>query len=64
MRAIFEAVQKSCADDMKTTCGGATGREGMMCLRQNRDKLKAPCREALEKMPRPPGGGQGGPPRG
>jgi hypothetical protein len=62
MRAIFDAVNKACAEDRKTTCGGQEGREGMMCLRANQDKLSAGCKDAMSKLPqRPPGGG--GPPR-
>ena len=58
MRAVFDAVNKSCAEDLKTTCGGQAGREGMMCLRSNQNKVSAPCKEALGKLPSgPPGGG-------
>jgi hypothetical protein len=61
MRAIFEAVNKSCADDRTKLCEGKQGREGMMCLRTNQDKLSAACKDALSKMPgRPPAGGPPG----
>jgi hypothetical protein len=60
MRAAFEAVNKSCAEDRNKLCDGKPGREGMMCLRANQDKASAPCKEALGKMPPPPAGG---PPR-
>ena len=62
MRAIFEAINKSCADDRAKLCEGKQGREGMMCLRANLDKASAPCKDAMSKMPsgppmgRPPGG--------
>jgi hypothetical protein len=60
MRARFDAVNKSCAEDLKKSCGGQAGREGMMCLRQNQDKVSAPCREALSQLP---ARREGGPPR-
>lgn len=64
MRAAMEAMRNACADDIKTTCGGAEGRERMMCLRQNQAKLKPACRDAMGKMPQFGGGGPGGPPGG
>jgi hypothetical protein len=63
MRAAMEALRNACAEDIKTTCGGAEGRERMMCLRQNEAKLKPACKQAMDKMPRfggGPGGGQAG----
>jgi hypothetical protein len=60
MRAAFEAVNRSCAEDRTKLCDGKPGREGMMCLRANQDKVSAPCKDAMAKMPAPPAGG---PPR-
>jgi len=65
MREAMEKMRTACADDIKTTCNGAEGRERMMCLRQNEAKLKPACKQAMDKMPRfggpgGPGGGQGG----
>lgn len=55
MRALFQAAREACASDAKTYCAGKTGREAMMCLRSNADKVSAPCKEALSKLPtRPP----------
>ena len=50
MRAARQAVMGSCATDMKTLCDGKTGREAMMCMRDNADKVSAPCKDALMKM--------------
>ena len=56
MQAAREAVRKSCATDSKTYCADKKGREAMMCLRENSDKLSADCKDALSKLPqrRPP----------
>ena len=62
MRAVFEAVNKSCAGDRTKLCEGKEGRDGMMCLRANQDKVSAPCKDAMSKMPSGPP--MGGPPRG
>jgi hypothetical protein len=51
--AARAAVQKSCEDDIKTLCGDKQGREAMMCLRSNSDKVSAGCKDALSKMPKP-----------
>ncbi len=58
MRALFQAVRDTCAADAKTYCDGKTGREMMMCLRENAEKVSAPCKEAMSKLParRPPSG--------
>ena len=54
-QAARQAVQQSCAADMKTLCDGKQGREMMQCLRGSADKVSAPCKDAMSKMPqRPP----------
>jgi hypothetical protein len=66
MREAMEKMRAACTDDFNTTCKGAEGRERMMCMRQNHDKLKPACKAAMDKMPMGPGGGRGpggGPPR-
>jgi hypothetical protein len=50
MQAARQAVQQSCAADMKTLCDGKQGREAMMCLRDNNDKASQPCKDAMAKM--------------
>jgi hypothetical protein len=53
VQAAREAVTKQCANE--PACTGKTGREMFMCLRTNTDKLSAPCKDALSKLPqRPP----------
>lgn len=54
MQAAREAMMKACAVDMKTLCDGKEGREAFMCLRENTEKLSAPCKDARAKL-RPPG---------
>ncbi len=55
MRALFQSVRDTCAADAKTLCDGKAGREMMMCLRENADKVSAPCKDAMSKLPaRPP----------
>jgi hypothetical protein len=52
MRAARQAMMEACAADMKTLCDGKAGREAMMCMRANADKVSAPCKDAMSKMPR------------
>jgi hypothetical protein len=53
MQAARDAVTKQCANE--SACTGKTGREMFACLRTNSDKLSAPCKDALAKLPaRPP----------
>ncbi len=60
MQAARQAMRQACAADMKTLCDGKMGREAMMCMRENADKISAPCKDAMSKMPRrqppPPAG--------
>ena len=51
MRALFQAARGACAADAKTLCDGKAGREMMMCLRENADKVSAPCKDAMSKLP-------------
>jgi hypothetical protein len=51
----------ACQTDMQTLCAGQTGREAMMCMRQNRDQLSGGCKDAMSKM-RLARRGPGGPP--
>jgi multidrug efflux system membrane fusion protein len=50
---------QACQADMKRFCDGKQGRERFMCLRENADRLSAPCKDALARRRRP-GGGSGG----
>jgi hypothetical protein len=59
MQAAQQAMRQACAADVKTLCDGKQGREAMMCLRDNAEKISAPCKDAMSKMPRrqpPPAG--------
>ncbi len=51
IRAAFQAARQACMSDAKTYCSGSTGREMMMCLRENTDKVSAACKDALGKLP-------------
>jgi hypothetical protein len=53
MRALFQQVREACANDMKTLCADKTGREAMMCMRQNADKASPACKDAMSKLPPP-----------
>jgi hypothetical protein len=53
-QAARDAVTKSCANE--APCTGKTGREMFQCLRTNTDKLSAPCKDALSKLPARPAG--------
>ena len=54
MRALFQAMREACQTDATRLCPGKGGREMMMCLRENADKLGAPCKDAMSKLPQPP----------
>jgi hypothetical protein len=54
VQAARAAVRQACEADQKSLCGDRQGREAMMCLRGNADKLSAGCKDALAKLPRPP----------
>ena len=55
MQAARQAMMQACSADMKTLCDGKQGREMMQCLRGSADKVSAPCKDAMSKMPqRPP----------
>jgi multidrug efflux system membrane fusion protein len=54
------SVMIACAADMKKLCDGKTGREGFMCLRQNKAKASAPCQAAMAAGRGGGGGGGGG----
>ncbi|HLZ77620.1 hypothetical protein [Phenylobacterium sp.] len=55
MQAARQAMMQACSADMKSLCDGKQGREMMQCLRGSADKVSAPCKDAMSKMPqRPP----------
>jgi hypothetical protein len=53
MQAARAAMRKACETDSKTLCADKQGREAMMCLRSNSDKLSPGCKDAMSKMPKP-----------
>jgi hypothetical protein len=58
-QAAREAIAKSCGADIKSYCSDKQpGREMMMCLRDNADKLSGDCKDTLASMrrnaPQPP----------
>jgi len=59
MQAARKAMMQACKTDVASLCAGKEGREVVMCLRENADKLSAGCKAAMAKMPhrqRPAGG--------
>ena len=50
MQAARKAMMDACATDRQTLCADKQGREAMMCMRDNADKLSAPCKDAMAKM--------------
>jgi multidrug efflux system membrane fusion protein len=58
------AMMAACGADIKKYCGGMTGREVFMCMREHRDDLSDTCKAEMKKMRRGNGGGAGGPPAG
>jgi DNA-binding NtrC family response regulator len=51
MQAARQAMRQACASDAQTLCSGKTGREMMMCMRENSEKVSQPCKDAMAKMP-------------
>jgi hypothetical protein len=54
MQAARDAFRKACAADTQKMCADKQGREMMMCLRTNSDKLSSECKDAMAKLPKPP----------
>lgn len=54
MSAARDAMMKACTADIKSLCADKQGREVMMCLRGNTDKVGASCKDAMSKMPARP----------
>ncbi|HSV03871.1 MAG TPA: hypothetical protein VLI41_11775 [Phenylobacterium sp.] len=52
MMAARQAMRQACAADFQSLCEGKAGREAMMCLRDNADKVSQGCKDAIAKMPR------------
>jgi hypothetical protein len=50
-QAAGAAVRKACQDDMKSMCPDKQGRQMMMCLRSNHDKLSSGCQKAMAQLP-------------
>lgn len=63
-KAAREAVKQACATDVQSLCAGKEGREAMMCLRSNSDKVSSGCKDAMSKLHRPGGGTPPPPPQG
>jgi|HubBroStandDraft_3_1064219.scaffolds.fasta_scaffold188783_2 hypothetical protein len=51
-QAARAAIAKACDADIKSYCSDQHGRELMMCLRTNADKLSAGCKDAMASMRR------------
>jgi len=64
MRAALQAAREACSNDAKTLCADKQGREQFACLRENRDKVSAGCKDSLAKIPRPAGAQPPGAPPG
>jgi hypothetical protein len=50
MQAARESMMKACAADMKTLCDGKQGREAMMCMRDNAEKVSDGCKDGMAKL--------------
>ncbi|THD80544.1 MAG: hypothetical protein E7812_07380 [Phenylobacterium sp.] len=50
MQAARTAMREACAADLKGLCDGKQGRDAMMCLRDNADKVGGGCKDAMAKM--------------
>jgi len=52
-QAAHAAVLQACDADIKGLCADKQGRDLMMCLHSNTDKLSAGCKDAMSKLHRP-----------
>jgi hypothetical protein len=52
-QAARAAMLQACDADIKSLCADKQGREVMMCLHSNADKLGAGCKDAMSKLRRP-----------
>jgi Cysteine rich repeat len=52
-QAARAAMLQACDADIKSLCADKHGREVMMCLHSNADKLGAGCKDAMSKLRRP-----------
>jgi hypothetical protein len=50
IQAARQALREACAADLKANCAGQQGREAMMCMMQNQDKLSQGCKDAVAKL--------------
>ncbi|HVY33701.1 MAG TPA: hypothetical protein VG960_04695 [Caulobacteraceae bacterium] len=48
--AAMQAAKAACEPDMKALCVGKTGREAMMCMHENHDKVSQTCKDAMAKV--------------
>ncbi len=46
--ARFEAVKTACEADVAKLCPGLEGREAFKCMKEKRDQVSAPCKDAFE----------------
>jgi len=51
-QAAHAAVLKACDAEIQSLCANQRGRELMMCLRSNTDKLGAGCKDTLAQLRR------------
>jgi hypothetical protein len=50
MQAAMQNMRQACAADQKSLCADKQpGRESMMCLRDNADKVSQGCKDAMAK---------------
>jgi hypothetical protein len=55
VKTILASLSTPCATDLKTTCAGKEGMDVMMCLVMNQENLTPSCKDAMSKLPPPPG---------
>jgi Domain of unknown function (DUF202) len=48
------AVARACKADAEHVCAGMSGQQLQQCLKSNRAKLSANCKDAVSKLPSPP----------
>ena len=55
LKAASDGVHKACNGQVEKLCPGKQGPDAVACLKSNEDNLSSECKQAISKVPKPPG---------
>ena len=55
MKSAVDGILKACKGDLEKLCPGKQGPDAVACLKSNENSLSSECKQAVSKMPKPPG---------